>query len=394
MEFENPFVFDRPLEDGRGLVGRERELAELVEAMESGAEGLVEGPHRHGKTSLVNAALAAWDAGERALGVRVDCSGVLTVEDLAHRLNDAFVRARAEGRIEDVLVEQLETLTFRPSGRAVGPRTEGWAAAELDGLLSVAGKVAELTDTRAVVCFDEFQDALAVKGVVEALQRVRGCAEGRVAYVFVGTELASRREGAGAAAAWREGAASVAVGVVDPELFAEDIARRFAGTGREGGEAGRIVAGVGAGHPQRTSLLAWHLWELTGPDDRATVAAARMAIENALHACAPELDAGWTGLHSNERRVTVAIAKEIAPQGTRAQRATGLAGFGSAQRALQGVKTSGVVQARDDRLTLTDPLFAEWLRRRYAGVPPEPNWTALRQQHARGRRPPGLSRGM
>ncbi len=389
MESDNPFVFDRPLEDGRGLVGRQRELAEVLEAMQPGAELLVEGPPRHGKTSLVNAALEAWGAGERGLAVRIDCAGVLTVPDLLPRVDDAYVRARATGKLEAELVEQLQTLTFRP-GPAPAPLGR---AVDLDGLLSVLGNVAVLTDTPAVMVFDEFQDTLAIKAVQESLQRARGDDGGRIAHVFVGPELASRREPGGEPPpAWSERAATVAIGSVDADLFAEHIASVFEQTGREAGEAGRLLAQVGAGHPQRTSMLASYLWDLTGEGERATVPTARMAISNALRASAGELEARWQSLHSNERRVAVAIARDLAPQGTRAQRATGLAGFGAAQRAVQGVKSSGIAEQRGDGMVLIDPLFAEWLRMRYQSLAAEPDWLSLRRQAERGieRRGPTL----
>jgi len=55
---ENPFVFDRPLEDAEQLVGRSGELSELISAVGARQDAIVAGPQRHGKTSLVNAALA------------------------------------------------------------------------------------------------------------------------------------------------------------------------------------------------------------------------------------------------------------------------------------------------------------------------------------------------
>ena len=163
-------------------------------------------------------------------------------------------------------------------------------------------------------------------------------------------------------------------------MFAGEVTRRFADTDRDAGEAAHVIASVGVGHPQRLSLLAAQLWALTPEGGRATIAMARAAIHNALLRCTPEFEVRWNALHSNERRVAVAIASGIAPQGTRAQRATGLASFGAAQRALQGVKASGVARTDGDQTTLTDPLFAEWLRRRYQQGPPEPNWQALRRR--------------
>ncbi len=99
--------------------------------------------------------------------------------------------------------------------------------------------------------------------------------------------------------------------------------------------------------------------ELTAEGERATIATARAAIDNALIRCAPELDVRWNALYANERGVAVAFANGIAPQGTRAQRATGLASFGAAQRALQGLKASGVARTVGEQTILTDPLFAE-----------------------------------
>ncbi len=334
----------------------------------------------------MNAALAELAVEDDGLGIRVDCAGVLTVDDFVRRLQEAFAQARAGDSVESVLVERLEALSLRSS------TTAGTSSSDerVRALLSIAGEVASLADCRTAVCFDDFQDAVAVPAVVESIGAARAGDGGRLGYVFVGP-LGPEREKVGGPAAWSDRASIVNVGAIDPERFGNEISRRFAATGRDAGEAAQLIAGVGAGHPQRTSLLAWQLWELTASGERANVASARMAIELALRRSAPELQMRWNGLHSNERRVAVAIANEIAPQGTRAQRATGLAGPGAAQRALQGIKTSGVAQMRDERVTLTDPLFAEWLRRQYSQIPVEPDWQTLR--HRAGIQRGGITRG-
>jgi uncharacterized protein len=370
MGVENPFVFDRPLEDSKDQVGREDELSKLSADLRDGNDILVEGPSRHGKTSLINAALSASAVGDGGLGVRIDCSGVLTTNDFVRRLEEAYGQAWGGGAVEEALVERLEALPFRLAG-ADASRPKG----RLEGLLEVAAEVAEQTGCRVIVGFDEVQDVLPLTGVVEAIQHSRARGGDRVGHVFAGPDLSSHER-----VAWSERAATVNVGTIAPIVFAGEITRRFADAGREAGEAAKIIAALGAGHPQRTNLLASQLWELTGNGERATVATARAAIEQALVRCGPEFDLRWNGLRSNERRVAVAIASEIAPQGTRAQRATGLAGAGAAQRALQGIKASGVAQVREERLTLTDPLFAEWLRRRYSQIPAEPDWQALRRR--------------
>jgi hypothetical protein len=314
--------------------------------------------------------LAGFAGGELGLSVRIDCGGVLTSSDFVRRLEDAYARAWAQGPVEDSLVARLESLPFRVAGTEAND-----PAARVEALLLVAGEVAEPGGSRTALSFDEVQDALDIPAICDALKRVRGRSDDRVSYAFAGPDLSLTERGV-----WSEDAASVTVGPIDPVVFAGEIARRFAATGREAGEAAKVIATVGAGHPQRTSLLSAQLWALTPEGQTATIATARASIEQALARCGPEFDVRWNALHRNERRVAVAIANDIAPQGTRAQRATGLASFGAAQRALQGIKASGVAQVRDERTTLTDPLFAEWLRRRYSQTPPEPDWQALRLQ--------------
>jgi len=383
---ENPFLFDQPLSDAAALVGRAGELRELLAALRSGGRAVVEGQHAHGKTSLANAALAQLALEDDGLGIRVDCAGLLTVDDFARRLQEAFAHARAGDSVEGVLIERLEALSLR-FATTTGTSSSG---ERVQALLSIAGEVASVADCRAAICFDDFQDAAAVPAVLETIREALAGDDGRMGYVFVGP-LGPERAKAGERAAWPETASNLTVGAIDQDLFAAEISRRFGDTGRDSGEAAGLIAGVGAGHPQRTSMLAWQLWELTVPNERSNVASARMAIQLVLRRCAPELQVRWNALHSNERRVAVAIANEIAPQGTRAQRATGLAGPGAAQRALQGIKSSGVAQMRDERVTLTDPLFAEWLRRQYSQIPVEPDWQTLRRR-AELRR--GITRGM
>jgi hypothetical protein len=377
----NPFAFDRPLGSAKELIDREEQVAGLREALARGVDAMVEGPQRHGKTSLVNAALAEFTNRELGIALRVDCDGVLTASDLVRRIQRAYAGAWTHGSAEERLIEQLESSSFRFTSNEVTP------VERVEGLLDVAVEAARSVGGRALVALDEVQDVLAVEEIVDALARARGRGGEAVTYVFVGHELCSAEHGP-----WSGQPAAFVVDRISPERFADEVRRRFADTGREAGEAAEVIATMGAGHPQRSSLLAAQLWQLTPSGSRATVATARSAIDNALLRCVPELEVRWSALHSNERRVAVAIATGIAPQGTRAQRATGLAGFGAAQRALQGVKTSGVARTDGDQATLTDPLFAEWLRRRNGQVPAEPDWQALRRRNEMQRR--GITRGM
>ncbi len=316
----------------------------------------------------MNAALLEFAGSAGLAALRVDCAGVLTVADFARRLEDAYAAAWAEGPIEEALLERLDAGSFLLTD-------EDGPVRRLESLLDVAVEVAGAVDGRAVIALDDVEDVVAIPEIVDAVRAARKRGGDRVGWVFTGPRLMSAEQ-----TLRQPGTRMMEVGPLDAATFADEMTRRFADTGRDAGEAAQVIASVGAGHPQRSSLLAAQLWELTPEGGRATVAMARAAIDNALIRCAPEFDVGWNSLHSNERRVVVAVATGIAPQGTRAQRATGLASFSAAQRALQGIKSSGVARVDGDQTTLTDPLFAEWLRRRYQQAPPEPDWQALRRR--------------
>ncbi|HTU62456.1 MAG TPA: hypothetical protein VMF89_28545 [Polyangiales bacterium] len=373
---DQSFVFDRPLDTRAELTDRDQQLAALAEAFSQRRSTFVEGLPRHGKTSVVNVALADFASSERHAALRIDCSGVLTVADLVRRVEDAYAAAWATGAIEEALIERLDAVSFQVAG-ADAENTER----RLQTLLELMVDVASAHDGRAVVALDNVHDVIAVPKIADAVRAARQRGGDRVSWVFTGPRAFEGEQGLRT-----RGSRMVEVGALDPAMFADEVIRRFEATGRDAGETAQVIASVGAGHPQRSSLLAAQLWALTPEGGRATVAMARAAIDNALIRCSPEFEIGWNALHRNERRVAVAIANGIAPQGTRAQRATGLASVSAAQRALQGVRNSGVASVEGDPTALTDPLFAEWLRRRYPQAPPEPGWQALRRA--------GLERGL
>jgi hypothetical protein len=97
-----------------------------------------------------------------------------------------------------------------------------------------------------------------------------------VSYVFSGSEPSLLRElFPQRARPLYSQALPVRLGRIDPTTLAEHIQHKFAATGKNAGTAASLCAG--AGHPQRTILLAWHPWEQTSPDAPADADTARLA---------------------------------------------------------------------------------------------------------------------
>jgi hypothetical protein len=366
----NPFKFATPLEPPEDLVGRDQDLRALERLARAGTYALLEAPRRYGKTSLLKTAAHRWRQTGRALALWVDFSAVLTVEEAARRIHDAFEDTRAHGRLSDLLRELVASIRLRLGPVEAGPVRAGAdvdQAAMLHRMLEVPLEVAHRTGQRALVAFDEFQDVLAVPGLDGLLRSHIQHHADHVTYVFSGSEpsLLGALFADGARPLYGQ-AKPLRLKPIPPELLASAIADKFDATGRSAGEGGQRVAELGAGHPQRTMLLAWHLWELTPAGNTATLELAQQALADALTDRGPELESISQALSTVEQRVAVAVAHGLAPSGSRAQRATGIRNRSAAGQAANTLLERGqFTRQADGGVRLVDPLLASYLRTKH-----------------------------
>jgi hypothetical protein len=145
---------------------------------------------------------------------------------------------------------------------------------------------------------------------------------------------------------------------------AHDIEALIAADGFDAvGTVDELLAFTG-GHPQRTILLAHHLYNLLEeggrPDDLAAV-----AIERALAETRDAHQALWDGLDRNERLVLLALSDGQAPTGTVIAKEHRVA-RSTLQEALDRLLTDRrhVQRNAEGKPRLLDPVLGEWLRRR------------------------------
>jgi hypothetical protein len=144
---------------------------------------------------------------------------------------------------------------------------------------------------------------------------------------------------------------------------AEDIEGMLARDGLEPAGAVDELLVFSGGHPQRTILLAHHLYELLDrekPDDPAAA-----AVGLALAETADAHQAVWDGLDRNERVVLLAMADGQAPAGSIVSEQHRIP-RSSLRDALLRLVTDQQLVGEDENghPYLLDPLLAEWLRRR------------------------------
>lgn len=365
----NPFDYQRPLTGEGGLVARGAELDALQRAAADRVAVRLVSPRRFGKTSLLRAHLSAMrEAGHHA--AYVDFDRVATLPDVANRIVDGFrvLPLDAEHHVDERL-RRLGlsvgltgiTVHVAPRAPARGPDAEQ-ARAAIRELLTIPGELAVATKDLVVVAFDEFQDLLTADARLDGLFRSVVQHQKGVAYVFAGSAPTLMR----ALFAERERPFYGQARPLDlPGLpAAETVAfvRGHLPPHSQRNEAAAAVVEIGAGHPQRTMLLAHHLFDrLEDSDDgdlvEAVLVEALAELDDVFHAV-------WAGLDAGERAVMASLADGVAPAGSIAAARSGKA-RSSAQRALERLEADGQLVTRGaDGPELLDPLLREWLRRR------------------------------
>lgn len=366
----NPFNYQGPVAPPR-LIDRRGELDVLQQAAADGVAVRLAAPRRFGKTSLLDAHVASMQGvGHRAL--RVDLSKVATVGDVAARVAEAFsalpndprrsVRRWAARLGVSAKLGGVQ-LSLAPS--AVRPAADEARAALLE-LLDVPLGLHEQDGGLTIVCLDEFQDLLVADDSLDGLFRsVIQHHSGAAAYVFAGSQpslmraLFSDRE-----RPFYGQARPLELPVLPAAEAAQDVEALLAADGLDAhGAVDELLAFTG-GHPQRTVLLAHHLYNILdaaqAPDDPASA-----AIDLGLRETRDSHQAVWDSLGRVERIVLMALADGQAPAGSR-MAAEHRVARSTLQDALERLVADERNVQRDERGRpyLLDPLLGEWLRQR------------------------------
>lgn len=366
----NPFNYQGPVPPAR-LVDRRGELDALQRAAADGIAIRLAAPRRFGKTSLVDAHVASMRAvGHRA--VRVDLSKVATVADVAARFAQAYQELPADPRrivgrwaARLGVTAKLPGVNLSLASAATRPPGDEARAALLE-LLDVPLGLHNGDGGLTVVCLDEFQDLLvaddSLDGLVRSVIQHHG---GAAAYVFAGSQpslmraLFSDRE-----RPFYGQARPLELPPLPLDEAANDIEALLQADELDAGRAVDELLALTGGHPQRTVLLAHHLYNVLDSEASSHDPAAD-ALDLAITETSDAHQAVLDGIGRVERIVLVALADGQAPTGTRVSREHRIP-RSTLQDALDRLLADEqhVHRRGDGRPVLLDPLLGEWLRRR------------------------------
>lgn len=364
----SPFRYDGPIPRDQ-MIDRDRDLEDLIDAAITGRLVCVYAPRRYGKTSLLDAAVDIASQAHGMVALRVDLLGVLSLTDLAVRLEQAY-HAALHGRVRRAVQAFLAASNVGASVAGGGfriavtrePRTDPLPA--LHALLDLPVRI----DERVYLVFDEFQSIMDISGAEAILRSHIQKHADHASYAFAGSEPGLMKKAfSDRSRPLYAQARPLRLDRLPPAEVLTYLHDRFDATGRDLGDMGEALLEIAQGHPQRTMLIADLLWQQTrrgatsGPEQFAA------ALEEALHWTRHESETRWANLTANQRRVLRGVLEYGSPVAMDALTALGLA-KGSVVKTAQTLIDDGDLDKRDGGYQLVDPLFAEWIRRTASSV--------------------------
>jgi AAA+ ATPase superfamily predicted ATPase len=363
----NPFVYSRPLAP-EDVIDREEETERLLALAAGGHYVRLSAPRRYGKTSLLRKVLQEADRREGMVPVLVDFYGILSLADVTIRIERAYAE-QLRGRIRDMVDRLLGAtgLGLSLSGYGISVKLQVDRKADplpaLHALLDLPLRFGREGGRRALIAFDEFQDATKVPEL-EALLRSHIQFQGDVAsYVFSGSEPGLMRQVFETKAKPLYGQAEpVRLGRLADADIAVYVTERFRATGRDVSEALAPLLATAAGHPQRAMLLAHRLWEEVPRGEPATAERWQAALERTMTEVEPEFAALWRSLTVTEQKTVRALEEGGGSvYRTDVLRRLDLAAS-SAQEAARNLAERAELERVGRRYEIVDPLFALWVR--------------------------------
>lgn len=365
----NPFRYSEPV-PAEELLDRDEEAAALLDRATGGHNSRLVAPRRYGKTSLLDrvaedARRGGWAA------VYVDFFGVLTLDDIAQRIERAYA-AELQGKlagwftgIRRMLKPTLQ-LGGGPLPAGVELSTDPQAEPPLLERLALPARLYERHGTRTLVIFDEFQDILAAKERADAVIRSEIQHHGDAAsYIFAGSQVGMMRDlFADKRRAFYGQAGPVDLPPLRPDDVVEYLSARFEATDRKIGAALDPLLDTAQGHPQRTMLLAHVLWDLTPDGGEANEETWLTAYDRVMREVHDELRAAWSALPASQRRVLTAVAEGSESIYSATRRHGGSRG-GAPRTAVEALQDRGEIvedPTTETGYRLVDPLLAAWVR--------------------------------
>jgi hypothetical protein len=352
----SPFPHHGPLEPDQ-VFGRDELVDDLVQRITQHRPTVLVGPRRFGKTSVLGSVEARLD--DTVTVVRVDLYELRSWADLAARLDDALTAVPANRRRSlDRVAAGLEVnlgIVKATLARPARPDPD----ATVDRLLDVL--VAHARANPTVVVFDEFSSITRVDGAAGLLRTKFQHHYQRIGLLFAGSEPSTMRM----LFTDTDQPFYAQADLVQVEPLRLAALTTIVDDGFDGNPPPALAARIHAftdGHPQRSMQLADAAWVAVN-DDVEPTRVWEVALDRCRVATADSHEMRFSGLQPADQ----AAMRLAASDGVLFGRGAELLSLSraSAQLARQRLVQRGQLIELDDRVVVVDPLYADWIRRRF-----------------------------
>lgn len=359
---DSPFPFQGPLPPEL-VTGREELAADLARRLTERRLTAVLGPRRYGKTSLLRRVTKDLsDVGPEA--VWVDLYECQSMEDVASAFDRGIATSPARVRTVFDSIGASMSLRIGFLGFELSrPKSERPDAGAVLRLL-VRAIVEAARRQPLLLVLDEFSGLAGVKGAAGVLRTGLQHHYRDLGIVFAGSQPSTMTMlFTDHAQPFFAQADLVEIGPLSDRSIVDIVQEGFERTGRDAGIVTAPIVALAEGHPQRAMQLADAAWQRTeegGSVDAETWEQALVDVRTAVDGGSERL---FERLPAGHQRTLRVVANGGSIYGTAAN-VLGLS-TGTASGAVRALKASGYLVDRDGALRVVDPLFGDWMRRRF-----------------------------
>jgi uncharacterized protein len=358
----SPFPFQGPLPPD-AVHGRDDLVADLVERITAGRVTALLGPRRFGKTSVLGRVAAEVGAAGVSTIV-VDLYEVASAADLAVRFDEAVASARGQvvERIRHLLGGAEINLGVVKLAFTRRPAERPDPVAVLHQLLDAVVAAAERDPVLLIL--DEFAGIDRVDGAAGLLRTKLQHHVRDMGIVFAGSQPALMRSlFTDVARPFYGQAELVEIGPLTPAALTSIVRDGFRSTGRDAGRLGAVLHEFAGGHPQRSMQLADAVWRRAVAGERFRDEWWGAALDDVRGQSDLANEALFSRSISNDQKVLRLVANG-APLFGSAATVVGLSP-GSGQSSRNRLVDNGEIMRGGSRWRLVDPIYADWIRRRF-----------------------------
>ena len=358
----SPFPYQGPLEPS-GVAGRIDLQRELRQRLEQRRLTALLGPRRYGKTSILRRVTSDM-AAEGSETVWIDLYELSSMADLAGALDRGL--AQTQGTLRRAIEGVAGTLSLKLG--LLGVELSKSARDRPDPVLKVRSMVQLLVTVaqkrNLIVVLDEFSGIADVPKAAGVLRTELQHHYRDLGLVFAGSQPSTMTMlFADRAQPFFSQAELLEIPPLTTAEVTDLVHDGFARTGRGAGPVASMIAAAAEGHPQRAMQLADACWSrvrkgATATDD--TWVEAHQAVRRSVDDASERF---FTLFSTGYQKVLRIVAGGGSLFGTAAS-SLSLAP-GTAQAGVEALLGSADLARRDGHLVVVDPLFADWIRRRF-----------------------------